>query len=182
MSYEIVKKISVKDGKVILTSAANNVRPHHYEEWECFPLSEILRTQGQNALEVEILKDYESGNFQKGNKNKYTRALAVLRHFPEYKDYDWRENDNYEERCQRRETAEFGELLKKALNTYLPKDKYIISKENLGKKCYLWKVTKRYAKWSWAKQDAKIFRYQQDAENLKSYFTTSENWEIEKIA
>ena len=41
------------------------------------------------ALDAEILKEYEGGMF-KGGKNKYTRALLALRHMPEYKAFDWR--------------------------------------------------------------------------------------------
>lgn len=96
MSYEIIKHIKVdeKNGKVLLNSTCNNVRPRTYYYQECTSLSKILTEQGREALDIEILKAYESGNFQKGN-NRYTSALKRLRNHPKYKLFDWRNNRQY---------------------------------------------------------------------------------------
>ena len=83
MSYVIVKSIKIKNNKVMVNWASNNVIPRDYYERECESLTEILQKEGREALDIEILKEYDNGNFQKGS-NKYTRALKVLRHFPEY--------------------------------------------------------------------------------------------------
>jgi hypothetical protein len=62
MSYEIVKSIQIRDNKVFLKSSSNNVYPKYYDEWECTSLSEILQTKGMDALDYELLKEYENGN------------------------------------------------------------------------------------------------------------------------
>ncbi len=179
MSYNIVKEIKIEGDKVMVTSASNNVRPHYYEKWECYLISEVLQKSGLEAAEVEILENYENGNFQ-GGSNKYTRALTVLRHFPEYEKFDWR-NSN-ETTDENRKSPEFEELLKKALVTYLPKDKYILTKpQEEGKKIYLRKA-RRYATWTSDKTKAKIFRFKEQADNIKKWFHGSGSWEVEKIA
>lgn len=131
MSHEIVKSIKIKDNKVFLTSACNNVFPRTPHEWECSPLSKLLQEKGKKALDIAIFEDYENGNMQAGGKNKYTRALEVLRHLPEYKAFDWRVNrDEYEKNQKNRENIPaLHELLSKALETKLPKEKYAITKE-----------------------------------------------------
>src|SRR3990167_5496526 len=130
MSYEVIKQIKIKDNKVFITGASNNVYPRTPHESECISLSEVLQKEGREKVDIEILEEYESGNFQ-GGKNKYTRALEVLRHIPEYRSFDWRTNekeykDNHENRQTRKD--EFRELMRSALNTRLPKDKYVITK------------------------------------------------------
>ncbi len=186
MSYEIIKSIKIKDNKVLIKYASNNVSPKTFNECESISLTKILQEKGQEALDIEILQAYESGVFQRGN-NKYCRALKVLRHFPEYKDFNWR-NSTYEDNCpiqKNRKSETFIILLKKAMKTKLPKDNFIITKDNpkdiYGNKLYLWKITKRFARWSLDKTKAKIFRYKDDTELTKHCFTNSENWETEKI-
>lgn len=176
MSYEIIKSIKFKDDKVFVTSASNNVRPHYFEEFEAKSLSKILQEQGKDAAELEIFKQFENGNFQRG-VHKYLRALSVLRHFPEYKNFNWRNNDNGET-DERRKSDEFNALLLRALKTRLPKDKFVLKKEH---GVYLRKITKRYAKWDSDKARAKIFRFAEEAEGLKRCFTNSESWIVEKI-
>lgn len=181
MSYEIIKSIKVRDNKVFIKGASNNVYPKDWDEWECVSLTKILQEKGQEELDLEILKAYEGGSFQKGN-NKYTRALKVLKHFPEYRDFDWRGDGlNDGPNHERRKTPAFTDLLKRALRTYLPKDKFILTKEDYGRQVYLYKLTKYHAKWTDDKQKAKIFHYKVDAENLKTCFTNGKNWEVEKI-
>jgi len=69
MSYHIIKSIKVdeKEGKVYITGADNNVRPRTPHRWECTSLSQILVEQGREAVDLEILEAYESGDFQGGN-------------------------------------------------------------------------------------------------------------------
>ncbi len=183
MSYDIVQKIKVEGDKVMITSASNNVRPHYYEKWECYLISKTLQENGQGACDLEILKAYESGDFQ-GGSNKYTRALEVLFHFPEYEKFNWRGSINisYEEAKENRKSLEFEELLKKALNTYLPKDKYILTKLQTEGRVYLYKLTTRFARWTWEKERAKIFRWKEAADGVKRLFSNSDSWEVEKIA
>lgn len=64
MSHEIVKSISIKDHKVYLTSAANNLRPLTFERWECTSLSQILEEQGREALYAKIGQEVWDGNFE----------------------------------------------------------------------------------------------------------------------
>lgn len=183
MSYEIVKSIKIKDNKVFINYASNNVYPRHFEEFESKLLSAILQKDGQDVLDLEIMKAYESGCFQRGS-NKYVRALHILRHMPEYGAFDWRNNDKDYAIAQknREDETAFNAILKKALNSRLPKDKFIISKPYNDGVVYLWKITKNSAKWCYEKIRAKIFNYQEDADGLKHCFNESENWLTEKIA
>jgi len=175
MSYAIIRSIKVKDGKVFIHSTDNNVSPYHWHEWECQSLGKILREQGQDAFDLEVLKQYENGNFQRG-KNKYTRALEILRHYAEYKNFDWRgEND------ENRKSPAFVELLKRALSERLPKDRFIVFKPYNGSFVYLYKRTKKFAKWTYDKTKAKIFRYEDDANWIKKCFYDSEDWSVEKL-
>jgi len=176
MSYEIIKSIKFKDGKVLIRSSSNNVTPKYFEEFESESLSKILQEQGTDAAELEIFKQFENGCFQRGVK-KYLNALSVLHHFPEYQNFNWRNNDDGET-DERRKSAEFDALLLRALKTRLPKDKFVLKKEN---GVYLRKITKRYAKWDLDKAKAKIFRFADEAEGLKRWFTNSESWMVEKI-
>jgi hypothetical protein len=180
MGYDIIKSIKIKDNKVFLTSTANNVRPRTFKEWHCESLTRILIEQGQEALDVEILEEYESGNFQAGGQNKYTRALKVLTHMPEYKAFDWRVSfgEEYDKVKENRKKEAFTELLKKALKTKLPIDKFILISQYNGKRVYLSKVTSRHAFWTHDLIKAKIFKYAGDAERVKGYFRDGNNWEV----
>lgn len=163
MSYEIVKQVIIKDNKVLLKSASNNVYPLHFILWECGSLSKILQEKGLSACEIEILKEYETGNFQAGNKNKYTRALNILYYVlnEEYKKFNWRnEGDAYEEANKLRETEDFNNLLKKALNFKNIKGYFIIK---LGKG-YINKITKRHIFYTHSESEAKKFKFYKEAE------------------
>ena len=175
MGYEIVKSIKIENGKVMINGSSNNVRPHDFHNWECESLTETLQEQGLEALDIEILLAYESGEFQRGS-NKYTRALQVLRHLPEYADFDWRKDG-----VKRNDKSAFYELLKKALNTKLPKSKFII--KNIcfnGNIEYLHKMTTRCGKFCMEKTRAKVYKYREDAEKVKNYFNLS-NLQVEQI-
>ena len=188
MSYDLINAIKIKDNKVFLKSASNNVRPRTFHEWECTSLTEILQKQGQSVLELEIFKDYEKGNFQAGAKNKYTRALEALRHMPEYIRFDWRaDNTKYgtpEHTLARelRQSAEFDAVLKTALTTQLPKEKYVITKLANGQKAYFYhRRGASFCKWYYDQTRAKVFRFAADAQSTVKWFTNSENWQIEKL-
>jgi len=176
MGYEIVKSIEVneKEKKVIVYGASNNVRPREYTRWECFPLTKIYREKGREAVDVEILRSYEEGNFQ-GGKNKYTKALLILRHFPEYKKYDWRTTGLGIEK--NRSDAEFTELLKKALKSRLPKEKFVVSRLIGGARYYL-KIKRNHGNWFPDFKLATIFHYWVDAKNTKDCFYNGKDWEI----
>lgn len=180
MSYNIIKTIKIVDGKVLIKACSNNVYPHTYYEEVCGHSTKILQEQGPEALDLDLLAAYESGEFQRG-KNKYTRALEILRHLPEYKEFDWRRPIN-DDNTDKRKSPEFKALLKKSLSLKLPKDKFIVTKIVAGYQVqYFHKLTKRYAHWTIDKSKAKIFRWQEDADNLKKYFTNSEEWRTEKL-
>ena len=185
MSYDIIKGIKIKDNKVFVNCASNNVIPRTFAYWESKSLSKILKEKGQQELDIEILNEYEKGNFQAGTQNKYTRALKVLRYMLEYKKFDWRGDwDSYKENSEKYK-EEYQELLLKALNTKLSKEKYIITKENpydSNNKVYFYqRKNANFAKWYYEQAKAKVFDFKQEAKDTKKYFTNSENWQIEQI-
>jgi len=97
MSHEKVKSIKIdeKEGKVYFNTASNNVIPITYSIFsESTFYNNLLKEKGRKAVEIEILKEYESGNLQ-GGINKYTKALKVLRYIfgGEYKKFNWRNHN-----------------------------------------------------------------------------------------
>jgi hypothetical protein len=176
MSYDIVRSIKIKDEKVFVKAAPNNVYPRTYEEWECASLTKILQEEGQEKFDITILREFESGNFQ-GNAGKYARPLAVFRHLLEYRDFDWRAPD-YDRVSANRKTAAFDELLKKALYMKLPRTRYIVKKDYFGKTVYL-KSARRSARWIEDRARAKPFHFAADAEGLKKCYTNGECWMVE---
>ena len=175
MSYEIIRSISCKNGKVIINSAESNVRPRSYVKYEYEELSKILQEKGREAVDVEILKRYENGDFQ-GGKNKYTKALEILRHLEEYKKFDWRDWNNNKEEI--RKSKEFEELLKKVLKMDYPKNKFVVYKYHCYKKVY-GKFKKHSIYWTNNINEATNFYWLSDIENLKKRYISSNNWEIE---
>ena len=183
MSYEKVKAIKIKENKVFINCASNNVRPLLYTIEEYPSFSKILQEQGLNAVEIALLKNYEEGNLQ-GGKNKFTRALKVLNFLfkEEYKNFNWR-NFPFEERekeKQLRESDEFKVLLLKALNTKLPKEKFIITKDYNGNKVYL-KSCRRSALWSSEREKTKVFDFKAECENVKKCYPMGQYWGIEEL-
>jgi len=186
MSYHIVKgiKINEKEKKVSIKGADNNVYPRDYEWHESNYFGKMLQEKGKNAVELEIFRMYESGNFQAGTENKYTRALKILRYDPEYKRFNWQcggIGKEYDEINERRKTDEFTRLLKKALKTKLPKTKYIIEKSYYDNAVYLRKITKKSARWTREKIEAKVFRFKEECELLKGCFYGGDEWLIQQI-
>jgi hypothetical protein len=104
MSYEKVKSVSIdlKNKKINVLSACNNVRPLSYEKWELTRLQELLKEptkENIKKIEIEILKLYESGEFhQVGTDNKFSKAILYLTYVlnEEYNDkYNWHNGFNY---------------------------------------------------------------------------------------
>lgn len=189
MSYAIIKSIKIKDGKVFLNHSDNNVYPYTFHEWHCEGLTKILVEQGETALDLEILHEYESGNFQRG-ANKWERAFKILLHMPEYTAFNWRSNFLGTEDKRREDKTALNALLLKALNSKKPKDKYVIKKrhyQNGGTPddnyIYMSKLTRRSAFWDRLIGKAKHWNWQADAERVKSIFgEIGKSWEIVKIA
>ncbi len=183
MSYDIIKRIRIQENKVMVKCASNNVYPRYYEEFEATSLTKILQEQGQEALDIVILHEYEKGNFQRG-ANKYVRALKVLRHLPEYMNFDWRANgEKYDINTKNRETREeeLKQLLKRALTTRLPRDKFIVTKDYFGKPVYIRRVSKRSCSWTSDIERAKIFKFENEANRLKECFIGGEVFNVQKI-
>jgi len=186
MSYDVIKSVKIENGKVMVNVASSNVYPRTFEDWEIKKLSALLKEKGIDAVELEIMKAYEEGNFQ-SSSGKYVRALKVLEHMPEYKEFNWRiggvNSEEYTTSSKNREERmpEFEELMRKALKQKLPSDKFVITKPHFSGDVYLWKVTKRFIKWDKRKAKAKIYRYYADAKQLINNCSISQDWLIVKI-
>lgn len=167
MSYEIVKKIRIEGGKVFLTSDSNNVFPKDFREWECTSLSEVLQKEGAEALDLRILQNYEEGNFQEGNPNKWSTAIVRMGQTEEYKKYSWRLS-KYENGCQiqdLRQTEGYKTLLLSSLSLK-PGASYRVKKTVAGNDYYVSAVTTRMVKYTPDKQKSKIFKIKDKAESL----------------
>lgn len=180
MSYLCTRSVCIntKEQKVYLTGASNNVYPKTYERFECTPLSEILRKEGKESVEIAILEDYISGNFQ-GGSNKYTKALKILRNNPEFTKFDWR--NSWEEHSENKEKykEEYRTMLKEALKSKLPKEKFYITKKHGENTVYAqYRKNGRYIYWTMHKEKARKFHFRQEALNVISFFTGSESWQV----
>ena len=187
MSYEKVRSIKIKDGKVFINCASNNCRPLSYSEEEYPYFTKILNEKGLIAVEVELLKNYESGNLQDGI-NKYSKALKVLRYVfgEEYFKFNWRNHNakwgtpEKEAEDNLRKSPLFDELLKKCLNYKLPKEKFVISKKHYdgttiyGKKCLT------CMKWKRTKKEATKYDFKKEAED-NIYNSFKDDWEVEVL-
>lgn len=77
MSHEKVRSIRITETEVIINSAMNNIRPLFYETWKAERLTGILQTQGRKAVEMELLFNYFTGDFQ--GRSKYANAIAAAK-------------------------------------------------------------------------------------------------------
>lgn len=180
MSHEIVKKIEINkdEKKVYITGCSNNVRPRTPRRWECTYYKELAQAEKWDEIELDILDAYISGNFQ-GTKNKYTRALQVLTKMPEYKKFDWRTNWDESRKNQETKKEEYQALLKLALRTRLPKEKYIIVKQLVSGVVYFrHRKNSYYCHWYREEARATKFNYREDAENTIKHFTDSKEWQV----
>lgn len=77
MSHEIIKNIFVTaDRRVIVCHAPGNIQPQIFHEEEYEPLTELLRKEGYERLEEEILYLFFLGVWQ--NDLRHGRAVAAL--------------------------------------------------------------------------------------------------------
>ena len=172
MSYEIVKNIRIEDNKVFITSDSNNVFPKYYKERENQVCTEILQSGGIDALNLDLLKAYESGVFQPGIENKWSRAIKRLRATDEYQKYNWR-NSEYKEDCPiqaARKTKDFEVLLINSLNLKPSKEKYIVKKEMYGTDYFVYRVTTRHIKYRQGRDNAKVFTIKSEAESIVNMY------------
>lgn len=184
MSYHIVQKIEInkKDKKVYITGADNNVYPRTPSKWACTYYDVMMKNEDFGKVERDILDAYTKGNFQAGRKNKYTRALKVLRNMPEYLKFDWKNNWNEYAKNEKDFPQEYADLLTKALKTPLPKEKYFISKkDDYGVDVFMkFRKNSRYCNFYHDKNKATRFDYEKEAETIRKIFLNSENWAIIK--
>lgn len=75
MSYEIVKSVTVKGGKVFVNSAPNNVSPLTFSKWECPAFSEAYVQYGNLGLLTAIAKEAWTGNFKLRAGAKFNDAV-----------------------------------------------------------------------------------------------------------
>lgn len=76
MSHEIIKNILLTaDRRVIVCHACNNIKPQVFQEEEYEPLTELLREEGYERLEEEILYLF----FQRVWQNDLWHGRAVAR-------------------------------------------------------------------------------------------------------
>jgi len=185
MSYEKVRsiKVDVKEGKVFVTSACNNVRPLTYERWECKSISKILREEGKAKAEIELLKLFETGEFT-GSIKKYSDAMSVLYNIldSEYDKFNWNANNSAYGSDERklfnesRKSIEFNNLLRKALDTKCVKS-FVISKVYMGEKVY---GIKKRNSMSWTENESKAtLFFENEAKKLFKWFSNSSDWSIE---
>jgi len=187
MSYEKVKSIKIdeKQGKVFINCACNNCRPLSYSR-EDFPYyNKILNEEGKEAVEIDLLKNYESGNLQEGT-NKYTNALKVLRYVfgEEYKRFNWRNKPWGDEKKSNeiedlRKSEEWDNLLKRALDYKFDKKNFIITKTHHEEVIYA-KVCPTFIKWKWKKEEATKFNFEDEAKD-HIYKDFKEVWKVEEL-
>jgi hypothetical protein len=75
-------------------------------------------------------------------------------------------------------TAEFDQLLLKALKTRRPAAKYIVCKDFFGKAVFLRKITKAHIFWTAEPAGAKRLRYLGQFEFLKKAYNGGDNFRI----
>lgn len=184
MSYEIVRGIKIRANKVFIKASSNNVYPKDWSEEECISLSKILQEQGKEKLDIEILKEFENGNFYSCLNNKYTRALKILKFVfgEEYKKFDWKtpsitDDKAFKDNREMRESQAFKDLLLKALNTKLPKQKFILAKRNYDKMIFAKKETSRHLFYTDDISQAKKYDFKEQATRTAQIFGLS-NFEI----
>jgi hypothetical protein len=184
MSYEKVKsiKIDLKEQKVFINCASNNVRPLTFYREEYPYFTNLLKEKGKQEVEIALLRNYEEGNLQ-GGTNKYTQALKRLYYLfsEEYKRFNWRTQSKYgtaerEQEENLRKSQEFKDLLLKALNSKNPSEKFII--KNVFNGGYVYKITPRFIKFCNHKEQAKIFDFEEEA---RDSIYKKEGYEIQKV-
>lgn len=184
MSYEIVKRLRIENGEVLITSDSNNVFPKYYKERKCMYLTTLLNDQGEEALNIYILKMYEQGIFQEGNTNKWSKAIERLQKTPEYEKYNWRNSNYNNPYCPvnklRDSEADYNNLLLSALNIKPTKHKYVIRNNSRTEEVYVLRVTTRFIKYTSDRSKRKVFIYKDEADNVAKHFNFLEVIEVDK--
>jgi hypothetical protein len=168
MSYEIIKRIRIENGNVFVTSCSSNVYPKTPYEFESTYLSNLLK-EGQEKLDLQILKFYEDGSWQGSYYNKWKRAVDKLKSTNEYSKFNWH-NASYNEGCPitaLRNTKEFDDFLLSGLK--MKTEKYILTNGFH----YIRKVTGKFLKnyyFTTDKNKAKIFNFMNDVNNITVRF------------
>ena len=189
MSHEKVKSIKIdeENKKVFINCATNNCRPLSYTREEYPYFSKILQEEGREAVEIALLKTYEGGSFQ-GGINKYSNAFKVLYYIfrEEYNKFSWR-NDNGKwgsEESKRfdelRESKEFEELLKKALNYKIPKKKFVIAQNHYGDEVIYGKRCLSCMKWLHTSEKATKYYFKEEAEDY-IYDEFKDVWKVVEV-
>lgn len=75
MSYEMVERITIKPDGVYYCSASNNVTPRYFYSAKSNYSTDILNTQGQEALIKHILFEFSSGTFKAHGHNEFVLKL-----------------------------------------------------------------------------------------------------------
>lgn len=187
MSYNIIRSIRIDDEnkRVIISSASNNVTPRTYYTDEAPYFTRLWAEQGKEAVEIALVKAFESGDFQ-GGSSKWKLAADRLRKMAEYKAFNWR-GEPYEEISNRRreQVAEFDALVLRALSVKEPKEQYVITGNPTGSSQTLYfyhRANAGFCRWFTNIKKAKVFKYREDAENMKKMFNNSDNWQVVQIA
>lgn len=176
MSYEIVKRLRIENNEVLITADSNNVFPKYFVERKNTYLTDLLQQQGEEALNIYILKAYEEGLFQEGNPNKWSKAIARLQRTPEYENYNWRKSNYNNPECtinklrHAEDQTEFNKFLLSALELKEPTEKYIIKNTTPGRESYISKVTSRIVKYKREISEAKVFKFKDEAQKLLDMF------------
>lgn len=176
----------MNEKKVISSVASSNVFPITYYTDETKYYTDMLREKGKEAVEIDILKNYENGNFQ-GGSNKYTKALKIMQNLDEYSKYDWRIKHNfqygskeYNEFEQKRRSPEFDEFLGRVLKMK-PKEKYVGYIDSFYGKFYV-KKTRNYIKYISNKSKATKFFFEKEIDSImKEYNITNGKIKVEEI-
>lgn len=190
MSYNIIRGIRLNDDtkEVLITSACNNVTPRYYTTDHSTYCENIWKEQGKQALEIELVKAFESGSFQ-GGSSKYKLAADRLRKMPEYRAFNWRRGglgDEYTKISEHRReaVAEFDALVLRALSIKEPKEQYVITKKSYGDQVvyFYHRANAGFCRWYNSVTKAKVFKYREDAENMIKGFQNSDDWQVIQIA
>jgi len=86
MSTTIVKRLHIKENEVWIDSASSNSSPRSYYYEKCTYWSRMLKEQGQEALDKDILHQYWGGMLR-GVPNKWSRAVDRFR--KEHPEFTW---------------------------------------------------------------------------------------------
>ena len=188
MSYDIIRgiKLDEENKRVTITCASNNVTPRTFYPHDSQMLGNIWKEKGKQAVEIELVKAFESGNFQ-GGSSKYKLAAERLRKMADYRAFNWRlDGAEYTVASENRreKVAEFDALVLRALSVKEPKEQYVITKKSYGDQVvyFYHRANAGFCRWYNSVTKAKVFKYREDAENMKKIFNNSDDWQVIQVA